>query len=92
MTISLEQELEQLISSQDYCITIHNSDTYLRIKVLYLPKLKVKGEGGFSYIANGQVGEERFGGRPRKRYSKARKWVIATIEGHRELLKAVQQA
>lgn len=87
---TLEQELEELIESADYRVTINSGDNYLRLTLLYLPKLAVRGEGAFAYIANGKVAEQWFRGR--RKWPKAKKWVFAEIAGHRELIRAVGQA
>ncbi|MDF2751679.1 MAG: hypothetical protein K0S82_61 [Gaiellaceae bacterium] len=85
MTLSLEQELEGLIESTDYQVVVaHVSDNYLRLRILYLPHLVVRGEGAFSYVATGLIGDKSFMGR--RRWKKARKWVKEQIAEHRELL------
>ena len=85
MTGSLEQELEQLVESTDYQVVIcHVSDNYLRLRIAYLPHLVVKGEGAFSYVQSGLIGDKSFMGR--RRWKKARKWVRDQIAEHRELL------
>lgn len=93
MTPTLEQELAQLIESEDYRVSIWASGDYLRLRIVYLPKLRVRGEGALSYIANGVVAETSFRGRnPMRRWRKAKKWALAEIAGHREFLQGVLQA
>jgi hypothetical protein len=94
MTATLEQELEQLITDADYRVVIaHVSDNYLKMRIVYLPKLDVRGTGGFSYVANGMVAEQHFLCRsPKRRWRKARKWALEEIAGHRAFLGSVTQA
>lgn len=90
---TLEQELEDLITDADYRVTVFSGDNYLSLKLLYMPKLSILGEGGCSYIANGKVAEQHFICRsPKRRWRKARKWVQREIAGHREFIRAVNQA
>ena len=72
MALSLEQELEQVIAGSDYRLRIWNAG-YLHVTVYY-----VGGPRG------AQIGHKLFGGR--RRWKRARKFVQACIEGHRELL------
>lgn len=87
---SFEAELEALIDSADYCVSIYAGDNYLNLKLIYLPKMSVRGEGGLAYIANGKVAERHWFGR--RRWKKARKWVLREIRGHKELVRTVGQA
>lgn len=91
MTVTLEQELEQLIADADYRVVVaHVGDNYLRLRIVYLPHLSVKGEGAFSYVAHGLVGENHWIGRnPARRWRKAAKWARREIAGHRELMRTV---
>ena len=91
MTLTLEQELEQLITDADYRVVVaHAGDNYLKLRILYMPHLKVRGEGALSYIAHGQVAEQHWICRsPRRRWRKAAKWAREEIAGHRELMQAV---
>lgn len=91
MTVkALEQELEDLIQFEDYSVIVAAFDGSFKLTLLYLPRLSVRGEGGWSYIANGKIGEEWFRGR--RRWRKAKKWTLGQIKGHRELLATVKQA
>jgi len=82
--MTLEQELDQLIEGTDYQVVIcHVSDNYLRLRIVYLPHLVVKGEGAFSYVQSGLIGDKSFTGR--RRWKKARKWVMKQIAEHRKL-------
>jgi hypothetical protein len=89
-TPTLEQELEDLVRDQDYRLHIYAGDKYLGIELIYLPKLVVKGEGAFAYMANGRIAKNHWAGR--RRWKKAKKWVVKEIEGHRALIRTVQQA
>jgi len=92
MTPTLEQELEALIADADYRVSIFAGDNYLKLRLIYLPKLSVRGEGAFAYIANGVIAEQHWHGRSsRRRWRRAAKWVQAEIAGHRELIRAVGQ-
>lgn len=83
--VSLEEELAQLVESKDYQVVVaHVSDNYLRLRIAYLPHLVVRGEGAFSYVATGLIGDKSFMGR--RRWKKARKWVKQQIREHQELL------
>jgi len=74
-----------MIEGMDYQVAIvHVSDNYLRLRIAYLPTLSVRGEGAFSYVATGLIGDKSFMGR--RRWAKARKWVREQITEHRELL------
>lgn len=85
MTLSLEQELAQLVESEDYQVVIcHVSDNYLRLRIVYLPHFVSRGEGAFSYVVTGLIGDQHFMGR--RRWKKARKWVKKEIAEHRELM------
>lgn len=85
MTASLEAELEQLVQSRDYQVVVaYVSDNYLRLRIVYLPSLVVRGEGAASYIATGLIGDQYFTGR--RRWKKARKWALEQIAEHRELM------
>lgn len=88
MTQTLEQELEQLISASDYKVIVaHVGDNYLKLRIVYLPKLTVRGEGALSYIASGLVAEQHWICRsPRRRWKKAAKWAREEIAGHRMLV------
>jgi hypothetical protein len=55
-----------------------------------LPRLRVLGQPGLRYVANGEIGNESFGGW--RKWKRARKWVEREIAGHRELLRTVGQA
>ena len=44
-------------------VKIWSGDDSIKITLLYLPKLVVKGEGAFRYIANGEIAEHWFRGR-----------------------------
>lgn len=91
--LTLEEEFAAFVESMDYCVTVFAGDNYLKVRLIYLPKLSVKGEGALSYIANGVVAEQHFiSGNPQRRWRKARKWAQAEIAGHREFIRTVQQA
>lgn len=91
MTATLEQELERLIEDADYQVVIaHAGDNYLKLRILYLPRLSVKGEGAWSYIASGLIAERSFLTKnSARRWRRAAKWARAEITGHRELLRTV---
>jgi len=89
VTATLEQELEQLITDADYRLVVRGCHNGFKLTLLYMPKLSVRGEGAFSYIANGNIGEEWFHGR--RRWRKAKRWVTEAVEGHRDLLRTAQQ-
>jgi len=89
VTQTLEQELEQLIDSADYCVRLR-SGYGLLVTLIYLPKLRVRGEGALAYVANGEIAEQRFHGR--RKWAKAKRWVKREIEGHKELVRTVGQA
>ena len=90
MTTSLEQELEQLIQSEDYRVHIWSGSDSINVRLIYLPKLVMKGEGAFRYVANGEIGQKWFRGR--RKWTKAKKWIVREITGHRELVQQVHQA
>ena len=94
MTVTLEQELAQLIEHEDYrVIIVHTGSHYINLKIVYLPKLRIRGEGAWSYIANGVIAEQHFMQRnPRRRWRAVRKWAVAEIAGHRELVGTMVQA
>jgi hypothetical protein len=94
MTLTVEQELEKIIADADYRVVIgHASDNYLKLRILYMPHLKVRGEGALSYIAHGLIAEQHFICRsPRRRWKRARKWAQREIAGHREYLGVVNAA
>ena len=94
MTQTLEQELESLIENSDYRVIVaHVGDNYLKLRVIYLPKLAVRGTGALSYISNGLIAEHHFTDRnPKRRWRKATQWALDEIKGHRELLGSVTQA
>ena len=90
---SLEQELESLIESADYTVAVFAGDNYLSLRIIYLPRLQVRGQGGLAYIANGVIAEHCWIMRSSKRrWRKARKWVAAEVAGHREFLQMARQA
>lgn len=91
---TLEQELEQLIEEADYRVVIaHASDRYINLRIIYMPHLKVRGEGAFSYIAHGLIAEQHFMHKnPRRRWRKAREWARREIAGHREFIRSVNVA
>ena len=89
---TLEQELEALIESTDYRVIIFARDSYLKLRLIYTPRLNVIGNGGLAYIANGVIAEQHFIHRkPEKRWKQAREWVLGEIKGHRELITAIGQ-
>lgn len=94
VTATLEQELEQLITDADYRVMVaHVGDNHLRLRIIYLPHLNVRGEGAFAYVAHGLVGENYWIGRnPKRRWRKAAKWAQLEIAGHRELMRTVNVA
>lgn len=91
MSITLEQELENLTVDADYRVVVaHVGDNYLKLRIVYLPHLNVRGESAFSYIAHGLVAEQHWICRnPQRRWRKAAKWAKKEIAGHRELLRTV---
>lgn len=94
VTVTLEQELDALIQNEDYQVVIaHVSDNYLKLRIVYLPRLTVQGEGAFRYIASGLVAEQHFIVRnPARRWRKAKRWALAEITGHREFITGVGRA
>lgn len=94
MIVSLEQELENLIADADYRVVVaHVGDNYLRLRIVYLPHLSVRGEGAFAYVAHGLVADNHWICRnPKRRWRKAAKWAKREIEGHRELMRMVNVA
>lgn len=91
MTATLEQELDALIQNEDYQVIVaHVGDNYLKLKIVYLPRLIVRGEGAFRYIAQGLIAEQHFTARnAARRWRKARQWALAEIAGHREFITGV---
>jgi len=94
MPETLEQELERLVTDADYrVIVVHASDSYLNMRIVYLPHLSVRGEGPFFYIAHGLIAEQHFMQRnPSKRWRKAREWAQREISGHRGFVQGVNVA
>lgn len=85
MTQTLEQEFAEMVESTDYQVVIcHVSDDYLRLRIAHMPSLITRGEGAFSYVVTGLVGDKSFTGR--RRWKKARKWIRQQIAEHRETI------
>lgn len=88
MALSLEQELEAFVSGADYRIAVREYSGALVVEVIYVPAFRAVDMGGrLPMVTNsGVIDSRRISGW--RKWRRARRFVVATIAGHREVLAA----
>jgi hypothetical protein len=85
VTVTLEKELEQLITDADYRIGLRSSGG-LHVDVIYVPAFQARDIGGRVPVVmnSGVIGHGYFTGWGKWR--RARRFIKRTVEGHRKVL------